>query len=918
MPSTPLRHLPLAVALLLLAPSWMPSWVPSWGNSWGNSWAPSWATVWAPSALAAQVEELPINQPERPAEAPEPELAASVRQLLDSSYLTEEERRELRVFHGIWTDEDIQPAPLRAQAALITGRIDDDVFQDPDTPALDRADAALQRGEFELALNLTQGAATFRAIRIRADALESLGRLEDAVKELEPVLAVMANEQLEDPEKLTEGVRCLELRAEILGQERAGGADHRVMMGLLARARDLDKLYWPARLLEAQLLLDKDNTRDARGAAIEALRLNPRSAHTTALLGRMNVDVFDFDRAEAIADRLDELVTWQDEPDDREGAAASHLGALLLASARLRQNDPIGATIAIAVCAERFPTMPRMLAMRAAIAAEEYDFNLAQRILDELDEVSPGTHIGYLTVGKTVSENRQYPEAAEFLEEAARRRPLLPEPYIELGLLEMQSGRDIRALDALTKAQELDPFHDRAANSLTLITELLTYETIESEHFVIRFREGIDRILATEMLPVLERIHERVCGDERGGIDHEPDRKTVIELMPDHRWFAVRITGMPGIHTIAAATGPVIAMERPMEGPGHSVGHYDWARVIQHEYTHTVTLSRTRNRIPHWFTEAAAVYLEDTPRDYRRAQLLAGALRSNSLFTLRDINIKFVRPEKPTDRAQAYAQGHWMYEYIVQRWGANAPLELMDLYAIGLREDEAFPTVLGISSADFFDDFKAWAEDEVRSWGLLPPEGQPSLRTLARELHAETQTPQEALSEPSAATIALWLEAHPNHPDVLEAAVKDALEKPRDQTRDAQLVDLLERYAKARPVDDMPHRHLASRYLESDTPNEAIPHLEFLDAREQHSAAYAVALTRRYAATGDWEKAKAKATRAVQIAPFDADMRELAATVALRMNDYDEAERQILALIEIEPDREIHQRRLEALRQMRG
>jgi len=881
------------------------------------------ALVLAP-VLIAQVEDLPRPipdnraQPDRPRE---PEIAPAVTQLLEAPYLTEDEKRRLRVFHGLWTDEDIQSPELRARAALIAGKIDDEVFSNPEAPALDRAEAALERGEFDSALTLTDGAQSFRAIRIRAHALESLGRLEDAVREMEPVLAEMANEQLSDPENLVQGVYCLQLRSEILGQEQTGGADHRVMMRLLARARDLDKLYWPARLAEAELLYAKDNARDARTAAIEALRHNTKSAHTLALIGNMNVDVFDFERAENVADRLDELVTWQEideNPLDEELACRSHLAAIIKARARLRENDPIGAAIAVADCAARFPTMPRLLALQAAIAAEEYDFDLAQRTLDELDEVSPGTHLGYLIVGRTVSENRQYPEAAIFLEEAVRRRPLLPEPHVELGLLEMQSGRDIRALDALTKAQELDPFNDRVANSLTLISELLTYETLESEHFIIRFRDGIDRILAEEMLPVLERIHVRVSGADRGGINHEPERKTVIELMPDHRWFAVRITGMPGIHTIAAATGPVIAMERPMEGPGHSVGHYDWARVIQHEYTHTVTLSRTRNRIPHWFTEAAAVYLEDAPRDYNRAKLLAGALRSDSLFPLDEISIKFVRPEKPTDRSQAYAQGHWMYQYIIQRFGAEAPLKLMDLYAIGLREDEAFPEVLGISSEDFFEDFKEWAEAEVRSWGLLPPEGAPSFVEINRKVHAADQDVAESLTSPNAETIAMWLEAYPNHPDILEAAVNHALRQDRGETPDAELINLLERYAEARPVDDLPHRHLASLYLESDTPNKAIPHLEFLDAREQHSAAYAVALTRRYASTGDWDKARAKAIRAVQIAPFDADMRELAATVALRTNNYDEAERQILALVEIEPDREIHKRRLEALRKQRG
>ena len=58
--------------------------------------------------------------------------------------------------------------------------------------------------------------------------------------------------------------------------------------------------------------------------------------------------------------------------------------------------------------------------------------------------------------------------------------------------------------------------------------------------------------------------------------------------------------------------------------------------------------------------------------DCGTASLLTSALRENRLFDLREINIAFVLPKKPGDRAQAYAQGHWMYEYIVRRFGVDA------------------------------------------------------------------------------------------------------------------------------------------------------------------------------------------------------------------------------------------------------
>jgi len=483
----------------------------------------------------------------------------------------------------------------------------------------------------------------------------------------------------------------------------------------------------------------------------------------------------------------------------------------------------------------------------------------------------------------------------------------------------------------------LDPFNVRARNSLRLLNDLAAHETLESDHFIVRFKPGIDNAMARDMLGPLEEIHRIVCGI----IEHEPRVKTLIDLMPDHATFAVRITGMPAVHTIAAATGPVIAMEAPREGP-RSKGPYDWVRVIRHEYAHTVTLSRTNNRIPHWFTEAAAVYVEESPIDYPTAQMLVAALETGALFDMQEINIAFVRPKKPSDRAQAYAQGHWMYRYIVDRWGASAPLRLMDLYAHGMREDRAMREVLGVSQEDFHTGFIAWARKDAATWGMLPSPSIGELRleatlrdqeSSARLLDAIGQlarvagAPALAGTRPSVTADELpligvtpelvdyWAIQHPEHPDVLELLIEDELAFAGGRATEAT-ADLLERYARARPVDPMPHRLLAQLYLDSEDPARAVPHLEYLDAREQYAATYAVELARRYAAAGEWDTAWAKAIRATNIAPYNASYRELAATVAIRRNDLAAAIHQIEALVILEPNQPRHAQRLEAVRRM--
>jgi tetratricopeptide (TPR) repeat protein len=130
---------------------------------------------------------------------------------------------------------------------------------------------------------------------------------------------------------------------------------------------------------------------------------------------------------------------------------------------------------------------------------------------------------------------------------------------------------------------------------------------------------------------------------------------------------------------------------------------------------------------------------------------------------------------------------------------------------------------------------------------------------------------------------------------------------------------LLEAWARAVPIAEEPHRLLARYYLEQEDAAEqdrALPHLEFLDARAQYTPAYAAALAKRYAEIGENEKAVAKGERAVSIAPYDADQRELAARVTLVAGLYEDTQRHLDALTMIEPERTQHQVRLERVREL--
>ncbi len=848
-----------------------------------------------------------------------PEPAADLLSYVNAAYWSPEERTRLRVEHGLWEPEELTTPALTARAMLLAGRPNHGSLSVPLAGPLDRAEAMIERGELRDALKALEGTNTIRAHRLRAETLELLGDYEQADLAVDPVVDALLTDTLDDAGELVDGVLALMVRSRLRGPSKPGdpgsaAADFRTLMQLLARARDeLDRQSWQAHAVEAELLYERGNLPQAAQAAGDALVRNPRAARVWRLLGTMAVDRFSFDKAMAIADVMDGLADGPS-PD----------AELLRARAALRQNDVAGALERIEQVLIELPTHPRGLALHAAAVASTFDEAALQAALDEFD-ARTGTpplapHHAHLAVGMRLGEARQYEPAAAHLREAIKRQPNLAQSWSELGLLSMQAGKDDEALDSLREAARLDPFHTQAVNSLALIEDLVNWPTLESAHFIVRYRAGIDELLAREMLPVLEAIHTRVTGPE--GFDHEPTQPTIIELMPDHATFAVRITGMPALHTVAAATGPAIAMESPQEGPGFTTGTYDWPRVLEHEYAHTVTLSRTRNRIPHWFTEAAAVWMENSPRPWNWWQLLASAYESGTLFKMNEISLRFVRPIKPSDRTQAYAQGHWMYEYMVHAHGGRAPLELMDLYAQGVAQDEAMQRVLGIGEDEFFADFLQWAGDELRAAGLRGAAEEPTLEELAAKAGIDLGE-HPSTWEPG--VLAKWLDEHPEHPEVLKAAAVAALANKGDKplALSPELVPLLERLARARPVDPLAHRELARLALTGELEGAradsiAIEHLEFLDRSQTSTPVYARALVDRYAKLGDLERAWLRADRAVNIAPFDPALREVAATVAVQAQRWDDAERMLEALAKLEPDRPIHARRLEALRTLRA
>ncbi len=809
-------------------------------------------------------------------------LAPVVEKLLDDPVVSQAQKRRLALFHGQW--DNIEQPTLAEQAVIALGRYDlsNPVLINPQAPPLVRARAALLRGEPDRALEMLQDDDRVEAVLIRAEAHQLLGRFDQTTVLLVPIRERLHQESITDPAQLTAATQALVLLA---GLEGRPDADYQLAMSLFARVhQQLDRLYWPALVHEANLLITKDNPTEATQALSHALTLNPRCGEAWYQLGRLAARGYQFDAASSCVEAL------------RETHPTHLLADQLEAHIYLTQKDPASAFEAVERALDRYPRAPDLLALGAAAKALAYDQDGLDQALGYFIKTFPRSPKAHYTVGRYLSLARQYPQAAEMLQEAIRLDPNWPAPRIELGLLLMQAGDEDAALVQLQRAVDLDPFNRRAANQLKLAQQLSGYQELRSPHFVIKYRAGIDEALAADMHGQLEEMYRHVTSV----YEYRPPRPTVIEILPDEKTFGVRITGMPDIWTIAACTGDVIALTPPREGAKQR-GPFDWWRVISHEFVHTVTLNLTQYRIPHWFTEACAVWLEPGQRDYSQCELLAWAVKTDNLFDLDQINWAFVRPRNERDRPLAYAQASWMVEYLTEHFGHDAVLALLHQYRQAVPDQKAIRAATGVNADQFMAGFKDWARQQVRDWGLGALPDDPRIRRLLKEYKSSDTFDPQLLRD--------LLEEHPDQPDLLKVTAEEAMTRGDDDDARAALL----RYQSARPVDPWVYRKLISLAVDAGHPLEAIAALENLDAQDVGSGQWALQLAKIYRDTDQLDLASGAITRVLHRHPYDANHRELAATIELQRGDTDAALRHLKALTTLEPDRAMHHVRLAAL-----
>jgi len=243
------------------------------------------------------------------------------------------------------------------------------------------------------------------------------------------------------------------------------------------------------------------------------------------------------------------------------------------------------------------------------------------------------------------------------------------------------------------------------------------FNEIKSEHFVIRYAHPKDIILAEYARDVLEKSHFEI------GLDLEtyPDDPIIVEIYPDMKSFTLAST-LPPKNVEKTGVVGICKFNRIMIlSPRLLPKGYSWADTLAHEYVHYLVFLKSENTVPVWLHEGIAKYEEKRWREKGSSvispfyeTILTRALKDNKLVPIEEMHPSLAMLESAREAQLAFAQSGTMVSHLVDYWGQDALVNLINSIKETNDYEAAIEEVTELEFPLFYD---SW-EKELRSRNL--------------------------------------------------------------------------------------------------------------------------------------------------------------------------------------------------------
>jgi tetratricopeptide (TPR) repeat protein len=661
---------------------------------------------------------------------------------------------------------------------------------------------------------------------------------------------------------------------------------------------------WQAEYQAGALLLEKYNQPEAVNSFDKALAMNPRAAEALVGKGAAALQKMEIKQADNFADQA--LKINPRLPD----------ALLLKADVQLTSGEISAALETVGKALAVNPRDEHSLARQAACLKVAHKKDDYEGLVKAVEKNNPKPAVFYFDLGERLEDRRWYDDAEACYKKAAELQPMLPGPAGTLGLLYMRLGREEEAAPLLDQGFAADKFNIRIANTRKVLKHLQTYETLQTDHFLVRFDPKNDGPLAHYMAEYLEKIY----ADLSEKFQYRPKGPILIEVFNSHEMFSGRVVALPDLHTVGASTGRMFAIASP-NGKGVPKV-FNWARVLRHEMVHIFNLEQTNFQTPHWLTEGLAVNNEGFPRPQQWNDLLRERVPKDDLMDLDDIDLGFIRPRTPLDWSMAYCQSQLYVDYMKSKYGPDAPAKMLDAYRDGLDTAAALRRACGVEKTAFEKGYRVFLGETVKAMGGKPPAKERSFK----ELQADHDKNPGDLD-----TAAELAEAYLNRKENGDARklAQEVLDKNKTHPRasyvlarlahqagdDKQALELLEAALDKNDPDVKVLQALAKIYYEAMNFEKAAEVCDLGRKAEPYNSEWLEQLARVYAQIDAKDKQIAVLKDLVPTDADDIEHRKRLARLLLDKQQYAEAEKYARQAIEIDiRDTEARDDLLQALR----
>jgi tetratricopeptide (TPR) repeat protein len=389
------------------------------------------------------------------------------------------------------------------------------------------------------------------------------------------------------------------------------------------------------------------------------------------------------------------------------------------------------------------PGEPRAWALRAVLAHLRSDAEGEKAARETaLTRWPMNPEVDHL-IGRKLSQDYRFKEGAEYQRKALEKNQSYLPAKAQLCQDLLRLGEDAEGWKLAAEVFATDSYDVVAHNLVTLRDQLNNYRTLAADGFLLRMEAKEAELYGAQALALLRRAKKTLTAK----YDVKLDRAVTVEIFPRKQDFAVRTFGMPGAEGfLGVCFGPVITVNSPAsQGQDPS----NWEAVLWHEFCHTVTLHKTRNKMPRWLSEGISVY-EEIQENPAWGQWLNPRYRemvlSDDFTPMSRMTSAFLNPKSALHVQFAYLESAWAVEFLIRKHGFDALKEILNDLGKGVTINDAIERRTGMPMAKVDQVFTEFSRERARS-------------VAAEATWEKPDLPDSA----DAPTIRAWLEKHPKN-----------------------------------------------------------------------------------------------------------------------------------------------------------